>query len=161
MADRVRFGIGYDIHRLVSDRALVLGGVRIDHDRGLLGHSDGDAVLHAVIDALLGAAGMGDVGEMFPDTDPAYKNVDSRTLVTDALARVKSAGLVPGNVDLIVHAERPNLSQYKAQMAESIAGLLGLAVGAVNVKAKTNEGLGPVGRREAIACTVAATLVPV
>lgn len=160
MAAQIRFGIGYDIHRLVSDRALVLGGVRIDHDRGLLGHSDGDAVLHAVIDALLGAAGLGDVGEMFPDTDPAYKNVDSRTLVADALARVKSAGFAPGNVDLIVHAERPNLSQYKAQMTESIAGLLGIANDAVNVKAKTNEGLGAVGRREGIACTVAATLIP-
>jgi len=159
MAARVRVGIGYDIHRLVSDRALVLGGVPIEHDRGLLGHSDGDAVLHAVVDAMLGAAGLGDIGEMFPDTDPAYKNVDSRALVTKALARVRTAGFVPGNLDLIIHAERPNLSSYKARIAESIAGLLGIPVEAVNVKAKTNEGLGPVGRREGIACTAVATLI--
>lgn len=161
MAEQMRVGIGYDIHRLVSDRPLVLGGVRIEYERGLLGHSDGDAVLHALSDALLGAAGLGDIGELFPDTDTAYKGVDSRTLLRDVVGRVRSARFAAGNVDLIVHAERPNLSDQKRPIAESIAGLLDLPLNRVNVKAKTNEGLGPVGNRDAIACTAMVTLVPV
>lgn len=160
MAEQMRVGIGYDIHRLVSDRSLVLGGVPIDYKRGLLGHSDGDAVLHALCDALLGAAGLGDLGELFPDTDPAYKGIDSRTLLQDVVGRVKSVGFVSGNVDLIVHAERPNLSEHKKAMAESIATLLGLPLNRVNVKAKTNEGLGPVGHGDGIACTAIVGLVP-
>lgn len=157
----MRVGIGYDIHRLVSDRPLVLGGTSIEYERGLLGHSDGDVVLHALCDALLGAAGMGDIGELFPDTDPTYKGVDSRTLLKDVVSRVKSAGMVAGNVDLIVHAERPNLSAYKKAIVESIANLLELAPQDVNVKAKTNEGLGPVGNRDGIACTAVVLLVPI
>ena len=160
MAAHGRVGIGYDIHRLVSDRPLVLGGVAIDHDRGLLGHSDGDAVLHAVGDALLGAAGLGDIGELFPDTDISYKDADSRALLADVVERVKAAGYTPVNVDLIIHAESPNLSAYKKPIAESIAGLLGVPTRDINVKAKTNEGLGPVGSKDGIACTAMVSIVP-
>jgi len=160
MDEQMRVGIGYDIHRLVSDRPLILGGVRIEHERGLLGHSDGDAVLHAVIDAMLGAAAMGDIGELFPDTDPAYRNADSKMLLANVVDRVGSAGFRPGNVDLVIHAERPNLSPHKNAIAKAVAELLGLPVERVNVKAKTNEGLGPVGERAAIACTAVVTVVP-
>jgi len=156
--DRTRVGIGYDIHRLVSDRPLVLGGVHIDHDRGLLGHSDGDALLHCVIDALLGAAGLGDIGELYPDTDPKYKDVDSKSLIKDAMARIRDASFKPVNIDAIIHAEKPNLSKHKAPIAESIAELTGLTAARVNIKAKTNEGLGPVGAREGIACSAVVLL---
>jgi 2-C-methyl-D-erythritol 2,4-cyclodiphosphate synthase len=160
MAERTRVGIGYDIHRLVSDRPLILGGVEIDYERGLLGHSDGDSVLHAVIDALLGAAGLGDIGELYPDTDPAFKGVASGDLLTDVMGRVESAGWTPGNLDLIIHAERPNLSGHKQAIAESVAKLVKLPLEQVNVKAKTNEGLGPVGNRAGIACTAIVSLYP-
>lgn len=160
MAIQFRVGIGYDIHRLVSDRKLILGGVPIDYDRGLLGHSDGDAVLHALTDALLGAAGMGDIGELFPDTDAAYKDADSRDLIRDVIGRLREAGYAPGNVDIIIHAERPCLAGYKKPIAESVAKLLGKPATDVNVKAKTNEGLGPVGNRDGIACTAVVCLLP-
>ncbi len=153
MATQIRIGIGYDIHRLVSDRPLILGGVTIEFDRGLLGHSDGDVVLHAVTDAVLGAAGMGDIGELYPDTDDRYKDADSGELLKDVIGRTRSAGFSPGNVDVVIHAERPNLSAHKTPITESVAALLGIPVANVNVKAKTNEGLGPVGSRDAIACT--------
>ncbi len=159
MATQSRVGIGYDIHRLVSDRRLVLGGVPIEYERGLLGHSDGDVVLHAVTDALLGAAGLGDIGELFPDSEAALKDADSRKMLTDVVGRVAEAGWAPANVDIIIHAERPNLSKHKASITESIAKLLNMPRAAVNVKAKTNEGLGPVGTRTAIACTAVAGLV--
>ena len=161
MGNNVRVGIGYDIHRLVSDRPLILGGVRIDHDRGLLGHSDGDAVLHALIDAMLGAAALGDIGELFPDTDARFRDVDSKILVADVVERVRGAGFAAGNVDVVIHAERPNLSPYKQALRESVGALVGLPVERVNVKAKTNEGLGPVGDRSAIACTAVVTLLGV
>jgi 2-C-methyl-D-erythritol 2,4-cyclodiphosphate synthase len=154
-----RVGVGYDIHRLSEGRRLVLGGVEIDSPLGLVGHSDGDAVLHAVTDALLGAAGLPDIGDLFPDTDPAYKDIDSRKLLTEAIARVAEAGYAPNNIDLIVHAEKPKLTEHKRAMAESIAGLTGLDPSAVSVKAKTNEGLGPLGHVEGIACTATATVV--
>jgi 2-C-methyl-D-erythritol 2,4-cyclodiphosphate synthase len=154
MGSPIRVGIGYDIHRLVGDRTLVLGGIKIDFERGLLGHSDGDVVLHAVTDALLGAAGMGDIGELFPDTDDTFKGADSRELLKDVVQRVYDAGFALGNVDVIIHAERPNLSAHKSDISASIAALLRLPPEYVNVKAKTNEGLGPVGNRDGIACTV-------
>lgn len=154
----MRIGIGYDIHRLVSDRALRLGGVEIEYAFGLLGHSDGDVVLHAICDALLGASGLGDIGELFPDTDPAYKDADSRDLVAVVMKRVSDAGFEPLNVDVIIHLERPKLSAHKSQIGASIADLLGLEIDAVNVKATTNEGLDAVGRGEAIACWAACTL---
>jgi 2-C-methyl-D-erythritol 2,4-cyclodiphosphate synthase len=136
----------------------VAGGVRIDFPLGLQGHSDGDVVLHAVADALLGAAGLPDIGEQFPDTDPAYKDADSRRLLTKVLERLAAAGYWPVQLDCIVHAERPKLTGQKQRMAESIAALLELDGGTVNVKAKTNEGLGPVGTGEAIACTAVAVI---
>lgn len=155
----IRIGVGYDLHRLAAGPRLVLGGVEVPFDRGLAGHSDADVVLHAVTDAVLGAAGLPDIGELFPDTDPRYKDADSRELLKVALGRVTVAGWRVGNVDLVIHAERPKLSVYKRPMAESIAGLLGVAADRVSVKAKTNEGLGDIGRGEAIACTVAVLLV--
>ena len=154
-----RVGIGYDIHRLVEGRPLMLGGLRIEFPSGLLGHSDGDVVLHAVADALLGGAGLPDIGEQFPDTDPAYQGADSRRLLTQVLEKLAAAGYRPVQLDCIVHAERPKLTGHKRRMAESIAVLLEMDSGSVSVKAKTNEGLGPVGTGEAIACTAIALLV--
>lgn len=156
-----RAGIGYDIHRLVEDRPLVLAGVIVDYPQGLAGHSDGDVVLHAVTDALLGAAGQPDIGDLFPDTDPAYKDADSRKLLGRVIDRIASAGFAPHNIDVIVHAEVPKLTEHKRAMTESIAALTGLDLAAVAVKAKTHEGLGPVGHAQAIACTAIATIVPV
>ncbi|MEK6676035.1 MAG: 2-C-methyl-D-erythritol 2,4-cyclodiphosphate synthase [Planctomycetota bacterium] len=160
MASNARVGIGYDIHRLAEGRRLVLGGVVVEHSRGLIGHSDADAVLHAVTDALLGAAGLPDIGELFPDTDPAYKDADSRILLADAMERIHKRGYKACNIDVVVHAEAPKLSPYKARMGESIAGLTGLSPEFVSVKAKTNEGLGPLGHADAIACTAVALVMP-
>jgi len=157
----MRVGIGYDIHRLVEDRRLVLGGIPIDHDLGLLGHTDADVVLHAVIDALLGAAGLTDIGDLFPDTDPVYKDADSRHLVRTVMEKVAAAGFKVQNVDVIIHAEAPKMSPHKRAMAQSIAELLRCQACNVNVKAKTNEGLGPVGHGQAIACSAVALLVEV
>ncbi|MCH8116429.1 MAG: 2-C-methyl-D-erythritol 2,4-cyclodiphosphate synthase [Chloroflexi bacterium] len=116
-----RVGIGYDIHRLAEKRRLVIGGVEIRHPQGLVGHSDADVVLHAIIDALLGAAGLPDIGELFPDSDPALAGADSRGLLANVMGRIRAKGFDPVNVDLIVHAEAPKLSQYKRPMAESIS----------------------------------------
>lgn len=134
-------------------RPLKLGGIQIEFDRGLKGHSDGDVVLHATADALLGAAGLPDIGEQFPDMDPAYKDADSRTLMSRVLALVAEQGYEPSNVDVVIHAEQPKLTAHKAAMRQSLAGLLALPPDRVNIKAKTNEGLDAVGRGEAIACT--------
>jgi len=155
----MRVGVGYDIHRLANDRKLILGGIEIPHDRGLLGHSDADVVLHAVTDALLGAAGLPDIGDLFPDTDDAFKDADSREFLTDVVGRIEKKGFQIGNVDVIVHAEAPKMSPYKKPMAASIAKVLAVASDRVSVKAKTNEGVGPVGLSNAIACTVVAALV--
>jgi 2-C-methyl-D-erythritol 2,4-cyclodiphosphate synthase len=153
-----RTGIGYDLHRLVPGRPLRLGGVRIPHERGLLGHSDADVVLHALCDALLGAAGLGDIGELFPDTDPQYRDADSRRFVAEVLRRVHAAGFEVVNSDVIIHAQQPKLGPLKAQIRHELAGLLALPVEAVGVKATTNEGLDAVGRGEAIACWAAVLL---
>ena len=158
MSDTFRVGIGYDIHRLSDGARLVLGGVAIPHDRGLVGHSDADVVLHAVTDALLGAACLPDIGELFPDTDPGFEGVDSRNLLASAMEMIREKGLAPRNIDLIVHAEAPKMSPYKREIAESIAALTDLTPERVNVKAKTNEGLDAVGRAEAVACTAVALL---
>jgi 2-C-methyl-D-erythritol 2,4-cyclodiphosphate synthase len=154
-----RVGIGYDIHRLVDGRRLVIGGVDIPHAKGLFGHSDADVVLHAVTDALLGAAGLPDIGDLFPDTDPKYENADSRDLLHHVMRRLAERGLAPANVDVIIHAEAPRLTPYKRPIAESIAGLIGIPPDRVSVKAKTNEGLGALGVADAIACTAVALLV--
>lgn len=159
MTDQYRVGIGFDIHRLVEGRRLIVGGVQLEHPKGLIGHSDADVVLHAVTDALLGAAGLPDLGDLFPDTDPAYKDADSRVLLRDAMQRVQSRGFMVGNLDVIIHAEAPKMTPYKQRIAESIAALTGVTSDRVSVKAKTNEGLGPLGHADAIACTAVACLV--
>lgn len=158
-SEAYRIGIGYDLHRLVEGRRLVLGGVEVPYDRGLLGHSDADVLLHAVTDAILGASGLPDIGELFPDTDPRYKDVDSGTLLYDVVGRVRDRGFVVGNVDVVVHAEKPKLSAFKQRMAESVANRIGVSSDQVSIKAKTNEGLDAVGVGDAIACTAVALLV--
>jgi 2-C-methyl-D-erythritol 2,4-cyclodiphosphate synthase len=145
-----RIGLGHDTHRLVPNRPLVLGGVAIAFDRGLLGHSDADILLHAVTDALLGAAGLGDIGEAFPDTDAAYAGIDSAVLLSRALERVAAAGWRIVNLDCTVFAQRPKLAPHKPVIRRRLAELLGLAVEAINVKAKTGEQVGPIGREEAM-----------
>ncbi|MGI4984984.1 MAG: 2-C-methyl-D-erythritol 2,4-cyclodiphosphate synthase [Janthinobacterium lividum] len=147
----IRVGQGYDIHALVAGRPLIIGGIEIPHDRGLLGHSDADVLLHAVTDALLGAAGLGDIGRHFPDTDPAFKGANSRVLLAEAARRVRAAGWRVGNVDSTVIAQQPKLAPHIGAMCASIAEDLGIAVDMVNVKAKTNENLGSLGRTEGIA----------
>ena len=147
----IRIGQGFDIHRMVAGRACNIGGVVVPHDAGPLGHSDGDPLLHAVTDALFGAAGMGDIGEHFPDTDPRYKDADSKELLRLAAIKLKDAGWRVMNVDASVLAEAPKLKPHKGAMEETIAKLLGLSSDRVNVKAKTMEGLDAVGRKEAIA----------
>jgi 2-C-methyl-D-erythritol 2,4-cyclodiphosphate synthase len=150
----LRVGMGHDTHRLVKGRPLILGGVRIEFEWGLAGHSDADVVLHAVADALLGAAALGDIGEHFPDTDPRWEGVDSARLLAEVMDRVTQAGWRPINCDLTVHAQRPKLSVYKPAMRDRVAALLGLPADAVNIKAKTGEHVGPIGRGEAISCDV-------
>ncbi|MCX5715718.1 MAG: 2-C-methyl-D-erythritol 2,4-cyclodiphosphate synthase [Candidatus Omnitrophica bacterium] len=154
----MRIGIGYDIHRLVKGRRLILGGIEIPHKKGLLGHSDADAVIHAVIDAVLGAAALGDIGGLFPDTDPKYKGIASSKLLLRVNKFVRSKGYHIGNIDIIVLAQEPKLTMFKKRMAANIARLLGIAPAQVNVKAKTNEGLGVIGKKEAIAAYAVALL---
>ena len=153
-----RTGIGTDIHRLVAGRPLFLGGVSVPYPSGLWGHSDGDAVLHAVIDALLGAAAMGDIGTLFPDVDPKWKDIDSKELMRVVVGMLGKKGWEIVNVDLIVHAQEPRLEPFKGQMKRSVSGLLGIDFNNVNVKAKTAEGLGAVGEAKAIAATATAMI---
>jgi 2-C-methyl-D-erythritol 2,4-cyclodiphosphate synthase len=148
----MRVGIGHDTHRLAEGLPLLLGGVRVDHTRGLVGHSDADVVLHAVTDALLGAAGMGDIGDAYPDTDPAYKDRESSFFLRETLGRLNQAGWHVVNVDVIIFAQEPKLGPIKDNIRKNLAGLLGLDTGGVNVKAKTGETVGAIGRAEAISC---------
>jgi len=148
-----RSGIGTDIHRLVPERKLILGGITIPYDLGLLGHSDGDALLHAITDAILGAAGQGDIGMMFPDTDPQFKDADSGELLKHAVWEVSQQKWEIVNVDLIVHAERPKLGSYRGHIKRHIAELLEIDFAHVNIKAKTNEGLDAIGEGRAIGAT--------
>ena len=154
----MRIGMGYDVHRLVAGRPLVLGGVTISHETGLLGHSDADVLVHAVCDALLGAAALGDIGTHFPDTDPAFKNVSSLVLLENVSRMVRAAGFRPVNLDATLIAERPKIHPYKNQMRDNIARATGLDPGRVNVKATTTEGLGAVGRAEGMAAHCIALL---
>ncbi len=154
----VRVGLGHDTHRLVEGRPLILGGVRVAHARGLSGHSDGDIVLHALTDALLGAAGLGDIGDAYPDNDPKWKDADSRLFLRDTLARLSREGWHVVNLDVIIFAQEPKLGPIKADIRDNLAGLLGLDAGAVNVKAKTGEHVGHIGRAEAMACQVVALI---
>lgn len=154
-----RVGHGYDVHRLVSGRALVLGGVTIPWEKGLLGHSDADVALHAVMDAVLGALGQGDIGGLFPDTDPAYAGADSRALLRQVAARMTQAGYVLGNLDVTILAQKPRLAAYIPEMVRRIAEDLGATPQQVNVKATTEEGLGFTGRGEGIAAHAVALIV--
>jgi len=147
----IRVGQGYDIHQLVAGRPLIIGGVHIDYERGLLGHSDADVLLHAITDALFGAAGLGDIGTHFPDTALEFKGANSRVLLTEAARRVRALGWEIGNVDSTVIAQVPKLAPYISSMREAIAADLGIAADTVNIKAKTNETLGALGRTEGIA----------
>ena len=153
-----RAGIGYDIHRLAADRRLVLGGVAIEHPTGLAGHSDGDVLLHALMDALLGAANLGDLGRHFPSDDPAYAGASSLGLLTRVGALIREAGLAVASLDATVIAQAPRLAPHIGAMRDAIAGALGIESGRVSVKATTNDGLGVVGSGEAIAVLAIALL---
>jgi 2-C-methyl-D-erythritol 2,4-cyclodiphosphate synthase len=153
-----RVGIGYDSHRLAEGRRLILGGVVIEHERGLEGHSDADVLTHAVIDALLGAAGLGDIGDHFPDTDERYRDADSIHLLASVVTSVIAAGFELMNVDTTVLMEKPKLASHKPQIRAALAGALGLAQSQVNVKATTGEGMGFVGRCEGVAALAVASL---
>jgi len=153
-----RIGQGYDCHALVPGRALIIGGVNIPHTSGLLGHSDADVLLHAITDAILGAAGLGDIGRHFPDTDPRFKGADSRVLLREAGQRVAAAGYLVGNIDATIIAQAPKMAPHIANMAANIASDLDIATEQVNVKAKTNEKLGYLGREEGIAAEAIALL---
>lgn len=155
-----RVGIGHDTHRLAEGGPLQLGGISIPHDRHTVGHSDADVLLHAITDALLGAAALGDIGELYPDTDPAHRGRDSATMLQEAYARVMAAGFALVNLDCIVFAERPKLHQRKEQIRRRIAAMLSVPPEAVNVKAKTGEGVDAVGREEAIMAQCVATVSP-
>lgn len=148
----MRIGHGYDVHRLTEGRELILGGVKIDYEKGLLGHSDADVLLHAVSDALLGAAGLGDIGRHFPDTDPKYKGADSLELLRQVAGKVAAAGYRVGNVDVTMIAQRPRLKDYIPQMEQNIASALNVEPGRINVKATTEERLGFTGSGEGMAC---------
>jgi len=154
----MRIGQGFDIHVLVEGRRLVVGGVTIPFVKGLAGHSDADVLIHAVCDALLGAAGLGDIGRHFPDTDPKYKDADSRALLREVAAKVRGAGYAIANLDATLHAEAPKMAPHIPAMIANLAADLGLKSGQVNVKAKTAERLGAIGRGEGIAAEAIALL---
>ena len=154
----MRVGQGFDVHALVEGRALIIGGVTIPHTHGLLGHSDADVLLHALTDALLGAAGLGDIGRHFPDTDPQYRGADSRVLLRESYQRVRHAGWGIVNIDATVHAQAPKIGPHVSAMIAHIAADLQIDPGVINIKAKTNEGLGHLGRKEGIAANVVSLL---
>ena len=156
----MRIGQGFDVHRFGPGEAVVLGGVRIDHTHGIVAHSDGDVLLHALCDALLGAIAEGDIGRHFPDTDPQWKGADSRALLRHCMVLVRNAGLMVGNVDLTVIAERPKVAPHADAIRANIAADLGCSVRDVGLKATTTEGLGFTGRREGIAAQAIALLLP-
>ena len=154
-----RVGIGYDVHRLVPGRRLVLGGVEIPFERGLDGHSDADALIHAIMDALLGAAALGDIGRHFPPTDPCYQGIASLTLLTRVAGLLRQHGWAVGNVDATIVAERPRMAPHISEMCRLIAKTLGISADQVGIKATTNEGLGALGAGEGIAAWAVAALV--
>lgn len=157
-ASAVRVGIGYDSHRYAPRRPLTLGGVLIASEMGLEGHSDADAVCHAITDAILGAAGLGDIGEMFPDTESANKDRDSIGMLEAAVRRISAAGYGVGQIDVTVIAETPKLATYRDQIRDRLATALGIDLKDVSVKGKSNEGMGWIGRKEGLACIAVATL---
>jgi 2-C-methyl-D-erythritol 2,4-cyclodiphosphate synthase len=157
----MRMGIGYDSHRFGPGNAVRLGGVSVPHDRALTGHSDADVIAHAVTDALLGAAGEGDIGSMFPDTDPANRLRDSIEMLALAISHLRDRGWRANNVDVTVIAELPRIAPYREAMRDALAAALNLTRASVSVKGKTNEGMGWIGRGEGVACIAVATVVPV
>jgi 2-C-methyl-D-erythritol 2,4-cyclodiphosphate synthase len=154
-----KVGIGYDIHRLIEGRKLFLGGIEIPYTKGLLGHSDGDALMHALCDALLGALALGDIGEHFPDTDPQYKGIAGSSLLKTVKTLVDKSGFKINNIDIVLIAQEPVLTPFKKQMRQKICALLDLTEDRANIKAKTNEGLDALGNKEAIACYAFVSLV--
>jgi len=160
-AQPIRIGEGWDIHALVPDRPLILGGVQIAHTHGLKGHSDADALLHAMTDALLGAAALGDIGQLFPDTDPRYAGADSLVLLTKAYARVLQAGWQLSNLDSTIVAQAPKMAPHIPAMRAQVAKALGVDIGCVNIKAKTAERMGPVGEGKAIEARAVCLLMAV
>ncbi|MDP3790854.1 MAG: 2-C-methyl-D-erythritol 2,4-cyclodiphosphate synthase [Candidatus Omnitrophota bacterium] len=155
----MRTGIGYDIHRLVEERKLFLGGVEIPYVKGLIGYSDGDVILHAISDALLGALALGDIGQHFPNTDPNYKDIASKEILKKVAQLVSDKKYTVNNIDVAAIAEEPKIMPFKDKMVEAISGILGIDRSRVNIKATTNEGVGAFGRGEAIAAYAVATLV--
>jgi 2-C-methyl-D-erythritol 2,4-cyclodiphosphate synthase len=158
---KLRIGHGYDVHRLVEGRFLILGGVTVPFEKGLLGHSDADVLAHAIADALLGAAALGDIGGLFPDTDPAYKGADSLKLLSEVVRVLREAGYVPSNIDATVLAQAPKLKPYIPAMRERLAAACGMAVEDVSVKATTEEKLGFTGNGEGMAAHAVCLIVPV
>jgi len=154
----MRIGHGYDVHRLVTDRKLILGGVEIPHEKGLLGHSDADVVTHAVMDALLGAAGMWDIGHAFPDTDMKYKDISSLLLLEQVVDMLKEKGFTIGNIDATIVAQRPKLAPYIPEMRSNMAAVLGISVDRINIKATTEEGLSFTGSEAGIAAHAVALI---
>lgn len=161
MPEPVRVGHGFDVHALVAGRRLIVGGVEVPFERGLEGHSDADVLLHAITDAILGAAALGDIGRHFPDSDPAYRGADSRVLLREAARRVGAAGFAVGNVDATIIAQAPKMAPHIPAMVANIAADLGIETACVNVKAKTTERLGFTGRGEGIAAEAVATVFEV
>jgi len=153
-----RIGHGFDLHRLEPGHTLIVGGVAIEHDRGCVAHSDGDVVYHAVVDAVLGALGQDDIGQLFPDNDPKWKAADSRIFMQAATARMNEAGYAIGNLDVTVILQRPKLSPHKAQVKKNLATLLGCDLSSVNIKGKTHENVDALGENRAIACHVVVLL---
>jgi 2-C-methyl-D-erythritol 2,4-cyclodiphosphate synthase len=156
---RYRIGVGYDIHPLVEGRPLILGGVRVEHDKGLAGHSDADVLIHALCDALLGALGLGDLGEHFPETDE-FRDISSMRILGTVAGMIAENGYRLVNADCIIHAERPKLAGYRRRMEKRMAAVLGVEAGAVSVKATRGEGMGPIGGGEAIAAQAVVLVTP-
>ncbi len=147
-----RIGIGYDLHRLIEGKNLIIGGVNILHNKGLLGHSDADVLIHAIIDSIFGALAMGDIGGHFPDTDPKYKDIDSTILLQQVVSLIKQQGWYIVNLDSTIIAEKPKLKPYITSIRENLSQILEVPMSCISVKAKTNEGVGPEGKEEAISC---------
>lgn len=157
----MRVGMGYDVHRLTEERPLILGGVEIPYDKGLLGHSDADVLLHAIMDALLGAAALGDIGKHFPDTDPAYKGISSIRLLEHVGALLEEANYVVGNIDATIIAQRPKMASHIPAMRENVARALKISADQINIKATTEEGLGFTGTGEGISSQAVCALIPI
>lgn len=161
LVQNMRIGMGYDVHKLTEGRALILGGVEISYEKGLLGHSDADVIVHAIMDALLGAAALGDIGKHFPDTDPQYRGISSITLLKHVGKLIEDSLYIIGNIDATIIAQKPKLAPYREQMVENVANALNISKSQVNIKATTEEGLGFTGKGEGISAQAICILQPV